>query len=1004
MSARSTVKRKVFTYPMREANSAALGLGIDVLGADDTQAERLSEPAPKLPSSATRDRVIIDDVLEQYSPPKDGDKVDWSYDHTDGIDASRTYDISRDSQVLPAIVNAYARLPTASSKNVKFDDHLTVQEAPARYDTSVSNEVVDMELDEIEQVTPTMAASVSPAIAAPPVTAMFGQDTSLPWETNIRESAEAFPLHAPMDSSNVASADRVENLVDQLLDDQVLSMSPASPAMKESVSIKKLYSPPTDAGPTLNANLPSLPSWSPITFDTTQEPKRAVELPAKTVRPHISRGTVRARVEERKQGILSETSPALQAQEALQAQAAAQEAVEAKHAKDRLKRRANRAKESHVDVDKDLPLPPPTAAPRSKRAQLSRLAPIATANGSETVRELASPLTQIQTNLQRTANQSQAAPPAAYTISTPEMKRQQTWFAEEASGRADVPQREVMSDRSNSPEYYSPLETEAEFQARCNSVREPTAFGNMMQRELTKIIDSNDQRYKVHNVGVFKSTADPDSTPTFQLSTEPPVWTRVTKPSDVDTFAAQKASGEDMTTGCVFFMIDSFIPQNLPIPKETVNFYSVLDNGIHMVKTGSAPLRPQRDGLCPILQEFELVEHARLELSVTLMLQESAHVEAGALDDTQRAGIGKLFNPFTPRHDGLLSRVRNMPLLHFANKHGTLGKASVPFDAVRAKCYARALVLDVPVRPVGDGKPEKSTDRSRGFAANLTKPRGTLRLRLFYLPPLPISLEPELPKSLEECVQGMDNIAWHRTGTSYKGTLTQLGGDCKSWRRRPVRIVGLDMMCYSEVTNRPTTRIDLMQALQVQSGASRSGDEDDALSQFPHAFCISFRDGENIYFYADTDAGLREWMRVLKNIVSHKLPAPPTWAQVAAADAAEFYGVPQREPRQKSEGVTSTVRTAVHTQPQRAPGPQPQRAPRASQSTRPQGVQHSAEDAKHSAEDAEQGTEIPQRTSHNVAPPRPPPAKPETFRSKARKFFSRDTEKARTLPGLRAFV
>ena len=447
----------------------------------------------------------------------------------------------------------------------------------------------------------------------------------------------------------------------------------------------------------------------------------------------------------------------------------------------------------------------------------------------------------------------------------------------------------------------------------------PTAFSNLLERELTRICRENDQKYRVRDRGVFHTGPKQAEHPIADRSA---AWQRLRGPNDVNAYARELealhvAPTEQLTTGRVFVIVDSFIPKGLPVPKEPTDFYCILDNGIHMVKTGLTPLNPEQNGTCPILQEFELVEHMALEFSLTLMLRIDEHlIEKGPppeeADERGGTRMGRLFNTLakgtgTARAAGLKPRSKaptgNVPpLLMYANRLGTLGRATVRFEDVRDRCTAKTAVVDVPVSGVGEsqnakhsvrGLPKMSAERSRGFAAALNRPRGTLRLRLFYLPPLPNTLRHELPGNLEECEQGMDNVGWHQTSTSLKGVLTQMGGDCSTWRRRPVRVIGLNMICFNEVTRRPTIRIDLMQALSIEDCndpaclADGAGEVDEPVG-VPRSFRVTFRDGERITFFADTNEEKMQWMHVLHNIVTHRLAAPPRWA-LAASEAVRSH-------------------------------------------------------------------------------------------------------------------
>ena len=242
-------------------------------------------------------------------------------------------------------------------------------------------------------------------------------------------------------------------------------------------------------------------------------------------------------------------------------------------------------------------------------------------------------------------------------------------------------------------------------------------------------------------------------------------------------------------------MVDSFIPDNLPVPQRPTKFYCILDNGLHMVKTGSATLRAGE--MSRIGQEFELIQHKNLEFSLTLVVQRDAHLQDPSLQTS----------PQTPKKEKLMNRLfsspkkgssrrdgsddgpigggpRVEPLLSFMNREGALGRTSVVFEKVANQCLGRSAVIDLPVMGVSDPAPSLSSAHSSNqarrhdFARNVGKPRGVLRLKLFYLPPMPAVPRNAFPENLAECVRGMQAAQMCNDDIKLEGTLTQMGGDC----------------------------------------------------------------------------------------------------------------------------------------------------------------------------------------------------------------------------------
>lgn len=115
----------------------------------------------------------------------------------------------------------------------------------------------------------------------------------------------------------------------------------------------------------------------------------------------------------------------------------------------------------------------------------------------------------------------------------------------------------------------------------------------------------------------------------------------------------------------------------------------------------------------------------------------------------------------------------------------------------------------------------------------------------------------------------------------------------QSWRRRPVKAQGAHLIGYNEITKKPTIKIDLRKAVSIEqthdpvnSGkASQGHDDEEELDETYHverSFRITFKDGEKISFFADTDAEMQKWLDALKKVVGNKeIPDACVWATVA---------------------------------------------------------------------------------------------------------------------------
>ncbi|WFD28604.1 Bud site selection protein bud4 [Malassezia nana] len=840
--------------------------------------------ASEMPSSATVDRLVINDVLEQYKPgensiletsfppPVSTAPMPSFLGPALGLGSLRMHDE-------PSLDAFLVHEPPASA--AEHEPHAppsgpeAASTAPPPRTPPSPDRVPKIVLKNHAIASP--ARQSSPKRPMPPEIGDLANPTTLPSPERLR-SASPDRLHeAPVgqvadDMLDVdallaeggpppppADDDSGSVNVDDLLQENPLESGAAG--MARSATMRQIHASEREApAPALapEVDLPTLPSWSPIVWDELLpdlEPRRqprAVELPERTVRPRISRDAIRARVEQKKSHVLNDIP---------------WERRQASSAAARPPPRGPMVRQSFDEAS----------------ASSSRAGPP----------PLHSPLARVETALQghasHTASHSESAAPWPK-----ELERERKWFGGDPIPSPNptaplAPPTEERHDDSENDEFASPLSRvsalpsdDADTLSPGNDSGPSTAFRHLMERELTRIVRESDKRYKVRERGVFVGTRPERGFPTAHAP-----WKRVHQPNEVvalsqtaraatprlDTYGAT-------THGRLFLSLDAFIPAAISV-SPGATFYCVLDNKIHRVKTASVPLNPPARGETVIDQEFELVESPHFSLSITLLLDEDdgeedndgEAAEMGALPAEARTGVGR----FLSRHLGTraardTARRSKVPV---PTRPGVLGTAQLVLGDILPECYARCATLELPVRVDAEHRTLRRHPTLRTH--------GSLRVRVFYLPPLPESVQQELPGNMEEALQGMSAVAWRDTATSYEGVLTQLGGDCASWRRRPMRIVGLNLVCYNEVTKRPVTRIDLVQAVSIdERPPAIEGRDADEVCQVPRSFCLTFRDGERIYLYADSDAEKVAWMRTLHNILAHKLTPPPAWAMAAA--------------------------------------------------------------------------------------------------------------------------
>ncbi|TFK44352.1 hypothetical protein BDQ12DRAFT_672830 [Crucibulum laeve] len=392
-------------------------------------------------------------------------------------------------------------------------------------------------------------------------------------------------------------------------------------------------------------------------------------------------------------------------------------------------------------------------------------------------------------------------------------------------------------------------------------------------------------------------------------------WRTVRRPSDMNEYAkqikeyrAQQNPGK--AYGKVFVKVLGVKGMHLPLPQQPTAITCTLNNGIHFVTTPECQLGQD----CRIEQEFELIEHSKLEFTLTMKIRRDPHIIAQykaltpapvpapvkapapapvAVQPPSRGGMRSFFSSSPKKSKEKLivqpppppppvQPVHRLPenLARYLKPDGTLARAFISFKDIASRCDTRLFETSYPL--IG-----QRVEFGGKFS---TLQVGEIVLQLFRLPPLPGIASDQLPQSLEECHRGLRHINWHKV-TYFQGTLTQNGGDCRTWRRRQLRVIGANLVAFNDVTKKATATIDLKKAIAVEddqetrSGSnilgrsSRDADEYDGLYGVERSFRLIFPQDEEIIFFADTDEEKARWLEVLRALVGH-IPPHPLWAEL----------------------------------------------------------------------------------------------------------------------------
>ncbi|KAJ6497737.1 hypothetical protein C8R45DRAFT_1211571 [Mycena sanguinolenta] len=448
-------------------------------------------------------------------------------------------------------------------------------------------------------------------------------------------------------------------------------------------------------------------------------------------------------------------------------------------------------------------------------------------------------------------------------------------------------------------------------------------LGQSIEQELNRLEEPHKRKYQIreHERMIYASSSDNIShmNGAGDVNTGK-AWKTVRRPSDMNEYSkqikeyrAQQNPGK--AYGKVFVKVLGVRGMHLPLPAQPTAITCTLNNGIHFVTTPECALA--RD--CRIEQEFELIEHSKLEFTLTLKVRRDPHIISQFKAVTPTAvPVPKAVAPppvvqQTSSKGGLRSFWSSSPkkskektvappppppqaptpvppqirlpenLARYLKPDGTLARVFVSFKDIAARCDTRLFETSYPL--IGQ--------RAELGGKASTLQVGELVLQMFQLPPLPGIPPDELPQSLEECHRGLRHINWHKV-TYFQGTLTQNGGDCSTWRRRQLRVIGANLVAFNDVTKKATATIDLKKAVAVEdnqesrgtmspasgmTGRSSRYDEYDTLYGVERSFRLVFPNDQEIMFFADTDEEKSKWLEVLRALVGH-IPPHPLWAEL----------------------------------------------------------------------------------------------------------------------------
>ncbi|CAN6660937.1 hypothetical protein TRVA0_033S00100 [Trichomonascus vanleenenianus] len=457
-----------------------------------------------------------------------------------------------------------------------------------------------------------------------------------------------------------------------------------------------------------------------------------------------------------------------------------------------------------------------------------------------------------------------------------------------------------------------------------------------------------------------EATNDDTITPPENPQIKPPSVKMGPDPSSAKTGPAvsSRSADNDMSNndrGRLFVRIISVKNINLPgVEERNAKFSLTLDNGIHCISTNYKSMKK----VSMLDQEFELTVNKDLEFILTLKAKspkielasvpapQAAPIREPSLERNQsrhsrqlsssstassiapsitskkKLGFSRLFGSPKKKATQILSKPSTPLLQPSPNLRGTMtptptlrapetrptpprrdpwdgliatdgsfGRAYMALSQYESEIYGRPATYEIPCYNEWERSGTGSTRRAPYKIAKL-------QIQMMFIPRG--SRTESLPASIKEALEEMRAYGDSANSSGpIEGYLSQLGGDCKYWRRRYFKVRGTIMTAYSENSGKARATINLGKATgiiddkgsltaPVDKGRRQSAfaKQEEAFMFVDEGFRLKFANGEIIDFYADDQAAKQNWIRNLNEIITGNTSRKP-WVELILKRAAE---------------------------------------------------------------------------------------------------------------------
>lgn len=338
------------------------------------------------------------------------------------------------------------------------------------------------------------------------------------------------------------------------------------------------------------------------------------------------------------------------------------------------------------------------------------------------------------------------------------------------------------------------------------------------------------------------------------------------------------------------------------IEEKNAKYNITLDNGVHCITTSMKPLHRTST----IEEEFELSVDNQLEFIITLKAKWPKTKQSTVIrkpvpaphrdvrDTRSRSGFTKIFSsskkrgvtPSSPQVSSIVTKEISTPdsWEGLLSNDGYFGRSYIDFSQYEKEVYGRSAVFEISC----------FNEWSRTSQKTRRSPYGICRLQLQMMFIPRIEANEILPRSIHEAneiIKSATNVQL----PYMEGFLSQLGGDCKYWRRRYFTLTNTTLTAHSESSRKPRATINLSKAVKVVDdkssltqptivvGSNRRksafAEQEEGFLFVEEAFRLRFANGEIIDFYADSREAKKKWVTVLTETIGAKIPLRSPWVE-----------------------------------------------------------------------------------------------------------------------------